>query len=145
MHSSDPPVQLKQSSMSGYQLQVQLQHEFTFTHVRRVQRRWTLDQPRQGLVAPRTMPAAQGAVVIIASALAALLGWVIWHRARQAFKYDLHKIPGPRQTPLLGNIACVIGSSYVHRVRRFVPLIPKCGLHGSGQLHARRSSTTLCM
>ena len=116
-------------------------HLLTCSQARlRSARRW---QPWQRLIAPRTMPAAQDAVVIIASALAALLGWVIWRRARHAIRYDLHKIPGPQQTPLLGNIASVIGSSYVHRVRRFVPLIPKSSLHGSRQLHARRSFSCL--
>ena len=51
-----------------------------------------------------------------ASALAALAGWIFWHGAQQAVKYDLNRIPGPKQVPLLGNLGSVIGSSYVHRV-----------------------------
>ncbi|KAL3157249.1 hypothetical protein ABBQ38_001484 [Trebouxia sp. C0009 RCD-2024] len=53
---------------------------------------------------------------VLASVLAALLGWAVWHRARQAVRYDLNRIPGPKGTPVLGNLASVIGSSYVHRV-----------------------------
>ena len=57
--------------------------------------------------------------VIGASALAAVAAWIFWHGAQQAVKYDLNKIPGPKQVPLLGNLGSVIGSSYVHRVRFF--------------------------
>lgn len=67
----------------------------------------------------RPMVAMSGAVVV-ASALAALLGWAVWYRARQALRYDLHKIPGPAEIPLLGNMASVVGSSYVHKVRRLI-------------------------
>lgn len=55
-------------------------------------------------------------VVVVASVLAALVGWAFWHRARQALSYDLNKIPGPQGTPVLGNLASVFGSSYVHKV-----------------------------
>lgn len=89
----------------------------------------------KGLVASEMMPAGPGAVLIIASALAGLLAWVIWHRARQAGKFDLHKIPGPPQAYLLGNLASVIGSSYVHRVRRLVLFLPNTSLLGTS-LHA---------
>ena len=48
--------------------------------------------------------------------LAGLAAWVIFVRTSQALKFDLHKIPGPKQLPLLGNIGSIIGSSHFHRV-----------------------------
>ena len=81
------------------------------------------DEPWQVPIALMTMSVVPGPVVTIASALAAFLAWVLFHRARQAIKYDLHKVPGPQQAPLLGNLASVIGSSYVHRVRRLTRLL----------------------
>ena len=69
------------------------------------------------------MAAISGAVVV-ASVLAALLGWVLWYRAR-ALRYDLNRIPGPWGTPVLGNLASVIGSSYVHKVRRATRMLDR--------------------
>ena len=80
---------------------------------------------------------APGAVGIVASAIAALLAWILWHRARQALKYDLHKVPGPQQAPLLGNLASVIGSSYLHRVSHLTRLLP--GNHAHRALADSRS------
>ena len=54
--------------------------------------------------------------ILVASIFAAVAAWVFWRGAQQALKYDLNRIPGPKQVPLLGNLGSVIGSSYVHRV-----------------------------
>lgn len=91
--------------------------------------RTEIDETLAMPIALMTMFAVPGPVVTIASAFAALLAWVLWHRVRQAIKYDLHKVPGPQQAPLLGNLASVIGSSYVHRVRRLTRLLAGNNLH----------------
>ena len=61
-------------------------------------------------------PDMPGVTVILGSLLAGLAAWVIYHRAQRTLRYDVHKIPGPKQLPLLGNVGSIIGSSYVHRV-----------------------------
>lgn len=54
--------------------------------------------------------------VAVASLLAGLAAWVIFARTSRTLRFDLHKVPGPKQLPLLGNVGSIIGSSYFHRV-----------------------------
>ncbi|KAL3146212.1 hypothetical protein ABBQ32_002914 [Trebouxia sp. C0010 RCD-2024] len=62
------------------------------------------------------MAETSGFVIVIASVFAAFLGWAFWRRVRRSLQYDLRRIPGPQQLPVLGNLTSVIGSSYAHRV-----------------------------
>ena len=50
------------------------------------------------------------------SILAGLVSWHLWVRAQRARRYDIKKIPGPKQLPFIGNLGAVFGSSNVHRV-----------------------------
>ena len=63
-----------------------------------------------------SMPTVGILLAVAGSVLAGVLSWLLWSSACWAHKYDLNNIPGPKQTPIVGNLGAVIGSSYLHRV-----------------------------
>lgn len=55
-------------------------------------------------------------IEITVGVVSALTVWALWSRERNARAYDWHKVPGPKQLPLIGNLGAIIGSSHLHRV-----------------------------
>ncbi len=57
-------------------------------------------------------------VLVLTSILSVVAAWILWTRAQRRLRYDLKDIPGPKQQPLIGNLGSILGSSYLHKVRR---------------------------
>lgn len=81
---------------------------------------------------------------LLAASLSVVLAWQVWARVRRRLLYDLHKLPGPRPLPLIGNLNEIIGSEMYHKVRDApcqllswsVLATPKCAVHRSSKPQA---------
>ena len=91
-----------------------------------------------------TMYTSSALVIVLASAFAVVAAWTLWNRAQRAIKYDLEKIPGPKQLPFIGNLGAVIGSSYVHKVSADGFLKTGCSCGFASAVHARTCLPPLC-
>ena len=77
-------------------------------------------------MAPMVQLAGASWLSILTASLAVVLAWHIWSSIRKRVLYDLHRIPGPRALPLIGNLHQVIGTDMYHKVREM--LMSSCGL-----------------
>ena len=48
------------------------------------------------------------------------MAWQVWSSVRKRVLYDLHRIPGPRPLPLIGNLHQIIGTDMYHKVREML-------------------------
>lgn len=56
-------------------------------------------------------------LTLLVTSLSVAFAWRIWAEVRRRLLYDLHKIPGPRPLPLIGNLLEVVGTDMYHKVR----------------------------
>ena len=55
-------------------------------------------------------------LTIVATVLAGFTAWQLWTFTKARIWYDMHKVPGPRAWPVLGNLGEVTGTSSFHKV-----------------------------
>lgn len=68
-------------------------------------------------MAPMMRLAETSWLSLLVASLSVAFAWRIWAEVRRRMLYDLHKIPGPRPLPLIGNLLEVVGTDMYHKVR----------------------------